>query len=137
MTTHIPEGQVTPERVVTMMMDFIQDMDEAEKNALAKAKAEAEQHYVFITAYANAWREVQGPNREYREAIVDDVTKEERMKYEVAKDESKVAFQHIQNVRQKLSALQSASRTVAEEAAFSRTGPNLEGEVESFGFGRR
>lgn len=115
-----------------MMLDFIEEMDTAEKDAHEKSRCEVDTHYVFITAYANAWRKVVGPNREHREALVDDMTKDERAAYEKAKDDSKLAFQHIQNVRQKLSALQSASRTVAEEAAFSRTGPNLEQEVESF-----
>lgn len=122
---------IGPEQIVELMMDFINEMDEAEKSAMLAANAEAREHRTFIEAYADAYRSVSGPNREYRQALVDDVTKDIRFNYESAKDASKLAFQHIQNVRQKLSALQSAARTVTEEAAFSRTGPNLESEVRS------
>ena len=122
----------TPDGIVSMMLDFIRDMDEAEVKARDAYKMERDYQRDYTEAYAAAWRKVEGPNREYREAIVDDEVRGIRYELDRAKAESKLAHQRQLNVRQALSALQSAARTVGEEAAFSRTGPNLESEVRSF-----
>lgn len=117
----------SPAQVVGMMMQFITELGEAQ-NAYDKAvHIEVDLHREFITEQAAAWREVQGPNREYREAMVDDATKDRRHQYESAQADTKVAYQRVLSKRQALSALQSAARSVTEEMGFSRTAPNVEG----------
>lgn len=116
----------SPEQVVGMMLEFIKDLQIAENVFEDKIHEEVRQHRSFIEAYAASYREVKGPNREYRNAVVDDETREERFVYESAVADAKVAYQRLLNKRHSLSALQSAARSVTEEAAFSRTSPLMD-----------
>lgn len=114
---------LTPTELVEMMLTASNDIDTCQK-ALEKAlHAEARAHRHLIRAEARAWREVQGPNREHRQAMVNEQVQEERYTYEVCVAESKVALEGVRNERQKLSALQSAANSIKEEAALARTGP--------------
>ena len=115
-----------------MMMDYIQEMDRAEQNARQAYEMERGAEFAYTTALAAAWKDAVGSNREQRTAWVDDQVKDLKFEYEKHKSEAKLAYHRQLNVRQALSALQSMSRTVGEEAAFSRTGPNLESEVRNF-----
>lgn len=118
---------ITPAQMVAMMLDASAKIDEAQKELERALHVEVTQHRVFIRAKAGAWREVKGPNREYREAMVDDITQNERYDYENAVADSKAAQEAVRNERQKLSALQSAANSVKEEAALARVGPDLTG----------
>lgn len=115
---------LTPTELVEMMLQASNDIDAQQKLLEAALHAEAKAHRHLIVAEASAWREVKGPNREYRTAMVNERVQAERYTYEVAVAESKVALEGVRNERQKLSALQSAANSIKEEAALARTGPD-------------
>lgn len=123
---------LTPTELVSMMLEASNDIDTAQRELETSLHAEARAHEKFIMAQANAWRGVTGPNKEFRIAMVNEITVKERYTYEVQVASSKVALEAVRNERQKLSALQSAANSIKEEAALARTGPDLTSEEARF-----
>lgn len=118
---------LTPAELVKMMLDQFERIDNAQKRLEVALKMEAGFNNILIKARANAWREVQGPNREYREALVDEASAEQLVQYQDAQNEARVSLEAVRNERQKLSALQSAANSIREEAALARVGPDMTG----------
>ena len=106
-----------------MMLTYIGDLDVRQKQLENALHAEADARRTYTKARAVAWKEVKGPNREVREAIVDDETCDERHNLDMAVGEAKAAMEAVRNARQSLSGVQSVSNSVKEEAQFTRTAP--------------
>lgn len=114
---------ILPAQIVDAMLAHITELDACEKDLEVALTTEYHTKVNLQRATAIAYRTIEGSNREYRKAMVDEAVIKEWEKAEEATVEAKLAYQRMLNKRQALSALQSAARSVTEEAALARVGP--------------
>lgn len=114
---------ISPAEMVRSTLQAINDLDEAQARLEDALHLEVRCNGELIRALAKAWKSVQGPNREYRQALVEDQCVIQITEYESAKADSKMLMEKVRNKRQTLSAYQSAMNSIKEEAGHSRFGP--------------
>lgn len=117
-------SDLTPDNLVTMMLDFIVGLSDAEREHEMSVQSEPRLHEAYIKAKADAWKKVEGRSREEREAYVDADCVDQRIAYERAVGKSKFFLEKIKNTRAQISALQSASNQVKELSQHARMGPD-------------
>ena len=110
--------------MVESTLQAIEDLDEAQANLERALHEEVRFSGELVKARAKAYKNVTGPNREYREAMVDEACLLQATAYEAAKADSKIFMEKVRNKRQTLSAYQSAMNSIKEEAAHGRMGPS-------------
>lgn len=119
------EGTIDPytvEGVIALILKYTGELSDAQNSLRDALRDEAAKHKVRIAAEAEAWRKVQGRNREERDAYVNEMCKEEIYAHEMSQADSKAWLKQVDGMRQSLSALQSVSKSVEAEAAFHRVG---------------
>lgn len=116
---------ITPSQLVEMMMVRAATLDEAQKDFEACLQQEAYHEREYRKAKMQFWVEAPVSNVSEREAWVNGKSAEHRFLRDLAQGKSKAALEKIRNVRQQLSALQSAANAIKEEAAYERVGPPI------------
>lgn len=118
---------LTPTQVIEMMMNRAKALDEAQKELAESLRQEADAEHAYRLGKAKGWVMVSPEmNVAQREAWVNGETADLRHTRDIAVGRSKAWMEQVRNVRQQLSALQSAANSLKEEAAFSRVGPGLD-----------
>lgn len=114
---------LTPPEVISRIFLHITKLETAMSELSRALRKEPDIHQKLIRAEAQAWRTVEGRSREEREAYVDDQCAEQIRDYEIAQAHSKLMLKEVESLRQALSALQSAAKSVEAEAMHYRTAP--------------
>ena len=113
---------VTIDQLVTMMMEFSNRLDKAQRELQTSLNDEAEKEYAYRLARSVAWTRAGEGTAAQKEARVDAECAEARRDRDKATGAAKSALEMVRNCRQQLSMLQSAGNSLREEAALARVG---------------
>lgn len=115
----------TPDQMVASILHYSAELDGAEREYEIALHHEANTKEVVRVALAIAWSEVEGPNREYREALVEADASDLLRHEDLAVGHTKWCFEKIRNKRQQLSAIQTSANSVKEVSQYERVGPEV------------
>lgn len=113
---------LTPSQLVDLILRHSQDIDDAQRELTDSLSKEPEAEYQYRKARAKAWASApEGPARS-KEDYVDGESAEQRRDRDAQVAMSKALMELVRNKRQQLSALQSVSNAIREEAALVNYG---------------
>lgn len=116
---------ITPAQMVSMTLDYIKDLENAQRELDESLHNEARKEQAYRVARGKAWSQAEGRTGDERVDHVNAMTAAERLERDLAVATSKAKMELVRNKRQSMSAIQTAANSIKEEAAFSRVGPDV------------